>query len=74
VGVERSGRVAYGGGADLMLQFWLERGGDRIKRCQKIKRRQRARLSSIGRKCDMVRRRDDIDRRICNTEEGKGRR
>jgi hypothetical protein len=27
-----------GGGADLMLQFRLERRGDGIKRCQKMKR------------------------------------
>jgi hypothetical protein len=32
--------VACGGGADSMFQFWLKRGGDRTKHCQKIKRRQ----------------------------------
>jgi hypothetical protein len=30
--------VVGGGGADLKLQFRLKRGGDRTKRCQKIKR------------------------------------
>jgi hypothetical protein len=33
------GRVACGGGADSMCQFRLERGGDRTKRCRKMKRR-----------------------------------
>jgi hypothetical protein len=31
------GRVANGDGADSMLQFRLERGGDRMKHCQKMK-------------------------------------
>jgi hypothetical protein len=26
-------------GVDSMLQFWLERGGDGMKHCQKMKRR-----------------------------------
>jgi hypothetical protein len=43
-------RVADGGGADLMLQFQLERGGDGTKWCRKMKRRQRAHLGSMGRK------------------------
>jgi hypothetical protein len=43
-----------------MLQFRLERGGDEIKRCQKMKRRQQARLGSMGNKRDMMRRCDDV--------------
>jgi hypothetical protein len=27
------GRVAGGGGADSILRFWLERGGNGMKRC-----------------------------------------
>jgi hypothetical protein len=49
-------RVAGGGGADLILQFWLGRGGDGMKHCQKMKRRQRARLGSMGRRHDMTQR------------------
>jgi hypothetical protein len=67
-------RIAYGGGANLMLQFWLERRCDGIKRCRKIKWRQRAHLVSMGRKRDTMRLCDDIDQRRCGTEEGKGRR
>jgi hypothetical protein len=39
---------------DSMLQFWLKRGYDRTKHCQKMKQRQRqrARLASMGRKRD----------------------
>jgi hypothetical protein len=59
---------------NLILQFRLKRGGDETKHCQKMKQRQRARLGSIGRKCDMVQQRDDIDQRRSGTEEGKGRR
>jgi hypothetical protein len=47
-------RVAGGGGADLMLQFQLERGGDEMKCCQKIKVKQPSRLGSMGRKRDMM--------------------
>jgi hypothetical protein len=32
-------RVAGGGGANSMLQFWLERIGDMMKHCWKMKRR-----------------------------------
>jgi hypothetical protein len=46
------GRVTSGGGADLILQFWLERRSDRMKRCRKMKRRQRAHLGSMERKRD----------------------
>jgi hypothetical protein len=69
VGVMRSEE-----GVDSMLQFWLERGGDGMKCCQKIKWRQRTHLGSMGRKRDMVQRRGDIGRRRGITEEGKGRR
>jgi hypothetical protein len=31
--------MADGGGADSMHRFQLERGGDRMKRCWKMKRR-----------------------------------
>jgi hypothetical protein len=48
------GRVACGDGVDSMLQFRLERGGDRIKRYQKMKRMQRSHLDSVGRKHDTV--------------------
>jgi hypothetical protein len=41
--------VIDGDGANLMLQFRLEMGGDGIKRCQKIKRRQCTCLGSTGR-------------------------
>jgi hypothetical protein len=54
------GRVAGGGIVDSLLQFWLERGGDEMKCCQKMKKRQRALLGSMGRKRDMARRRGDI--------------
>jgi hypothetical protein len=67
-------RVAYGGGADSMLQFQLETGGDGTKRCRNINRRQRAHLDSMGRKCDTMQWRDDFGRRRCGTEEGKWRR
>jgi hypothetical protein len=66
--------VVDGGGVDSMLQYRLERGGDGMKRCRKMKRRQRARLGSMGRKRDMVQRRGDVGRRRGGTGEGKGRR
>jgi hypothetical protein len=45
-------RITRDSGANSMLQFQFERGGDRTNRCRKIKRRQRARLSSMRRKYD----------------------
>jgi hypothetical protein len=45
-------RVAGGGNADSMLWFWLERRGDEVNHCQKMKRRQQAYLGSMGRKRD----------------------
>jgi hypothetical protein len=57
-----------------MFQFLLERGGDKIKHCRKMKRRQRARLGSMGSKRDTVQQRDDIGQRRGGTEEGKERR
>jgi hypothetical protein len=68
------GRVADGSAVNSLLWFWLKRRGDRIKHCQNMKQRQRARLGSMGRKRDTVRRRDDVDRRRGGTEEGKERR
>jgi hypothetical protein len=58
----------------LMLQFRLERGGNRTKRCRKMKWRQRARLNSMGRKCDLTRQRDNAGRRRDGTRERKERR
>jgi hypothetical protein len=49
-----------GGGADLIFRFQLKRGGDGMKYCRKMKRSQRARLDSIGRKRDTVRRRGNV--------------
>jgi hypothetical protein len=66
--------VGSGGGADLMLQFRLEWGGDETKYCQKMKRRQQDRLNFMGRKYDTVRRHCDVGRRRCDTGEEKGRR
>jgi hypothetical protein len=54
------GRVAYCGGANSMLWFQLNRGGDGMKCCWNMKQRQRVRLGSIRRKHDTVRRRGDI--------------
>jgi hypothetical protein len=73
VEADNPGRVAYSSGVDSMLQFWLERGGDGTKRCRKMKRRRRAHLGSMGRKCDTSQRCDDVDQRRDGTEEGKGR-
>jgi hypothetical protein len=49
-----------------MLRFHLERGDDRMKHCQKMKRRQQAHLSSMK----SVTRRDDVNHRIGGTVEG----
>jgi hypothetical protein len=43
-----------------------------MKRCRKMKLRQRARLDSLGRKRDMVRQRGDVGWRRGDTEERKG--
>jgi hypothetical protein len=76
--IEVESRAIRGGWATLvvhiMLWFRLERGGNGTKRYRKMKYRQRARLCSMGRKRDMPWWRDDIARRISDTEEGKGRR
>jgi hypothetical protein len=66
--------VAGGSGANSMLWFWLERGGDRTKHCRKMKQRQQARLVSMGRKRDTVRWCGDVGRRRGGTGKGKGRR
>jgi hypothetical protein len=66
--------VAYDGGADSMLQILLEKRGDGIKRYRKMKQSHQAHIGLMGKKRDTVWQRDDIDRRRCSTEEGKGRR
>jgi hypothetical protein len=43
-------RVARSGGANSMLRFKLERRGDEMNRCQKMKRMQRIFLDSMERK------------------------
>jgi hypothetical protein len=62
------GRVADGGGADSMVRFRLKR---RSERCQKMKRRQRDRLDSMGRKCDTAWWCGDVGRRRGDTRKGK---
>jgi hypothetical protein len=66
--------VAGDSGADSMFRFRLERGGDGMKHCWKMKRRQQALLGSMGRKRDTTRRHDDVGQRRCGNREGKGRR
>jgi hypothetical protein len=66
--------VAGGSGSDSMLPFRLERGGDRMKRCRKMKRRRQTHLGSIRRKRDMAWWRGNVGWRRGGTEEGKGRR
>jgi hypothetical protein len=68
------GRVVGGGGIDSMIWFQLEREGDGTKSCQKMKRRQRTDLDSMGRKHEMAQRRGNVDRRRGGTGEGRGRR
>ncbi len=46
------GRVTGGGGADSILQFQLEMGGDETKYYREMKRRQQAHLRFIGSKRD----------------------
>jgi hypothetical protein len=67
-------RVASGGDADSMLRFQLERGDDMMKYYRKMKRRQRARLDSMGRKRDKTWWRGHVDRRRGGTGERKGMR
>jgi hypothetical protein len=55
--------VADNSDADSMLRFRLERRGDGMNHCRKMKRRQRAHLDSMGRKYDTVWWRGDISRR-----------
>jgi hypothetical protein len=74
VGVGRYREGGRGGGADSMLQFQLERGGDGMKHCRKMKWRQQACLGSMERKHDTVRWRGEFGRRRCGIGEGKGRR
>jgi hypothetical protein len=63
-------RVIDGGGVDSILQFRLERGGNKTKR----KRRHRTHFVSIERKCDTTRWFDDVGRMRGDTMEGKKRR
>jgi hypothetical protein len=71
VEVELFRSVAYGGDADLILQFQLEMGDNVMKHCRKIKQRHRAHLDSIERKRDTARRCDDVGRRRGSIGEGK---
>jgi hypothetical protein len=66
--------VVNGGGAYSILWFWLERGGDRTKHYQKMKRRQRSCLNSMGRKCDIARQHGNANQRRGGTGEGKEKR
>jgi hypothetical protein len=65
--------VADGGGVDSMIRFQLERRDDGMKKCRKMKRRQRVCLDSMGWKRDMVWWRDNIGRRRGGTGKGKER-
>jgi hypothetical protein len=64
--------VTGGNGVYLIFQFWLETGHNRMKYCRKIKRWQRARLDSMGKKCDTAWLRGNVGRRRGGTERGKG--
>jgi hypothetical protein len=63
VGVGRSRQDGRWDGANLMLYFQLERGGDGMKCYRKLKRRQRARLGLMGKKHYTTRRRRPEERR-----------
>jgi hypothetical protein len=62
--------MAGGSGADSIFQFRL----DGMKRCQKMKRTQRAHLDSMRRKCNTTQWHDNVNRRRGDTGEGKGMR
>jgi hypothetical protein len=66
--------VVDDGGADVMLRFWLESGGDGMKHLRKMKRRQWAHIAFTRSKRDTVRWRDNVGRRRGSIEEGKCRR
>jgi hypothetical protein len=68
------GRVTCCSSAASMVQFWLKRGGDGMKLCRKMKRRQQVHLGSMGRKRDMVRWCGNVGRRRGGTGAGKWRR
>jgi hypothetical protein len=51
------GEVGDGGGTNSMLCFQLERGGDMMNHCRKMKLMERDHLGSIRRKCDTAWRR-----------------
>jgi hypothetical protein len=60
--------VVGGGAADSMLQICLERRGDRMKR------RHRTHLESMGRKREKAQRRDNVSSMRGGTRKGKRRR
>jgi hypothetical protein len=62
-------RVAYCGGTNSMLRLQLERRGDRMNHCRKLKRRHRSHFGSVGKKCDTVRRHGNAGWRRGDTEE-----
>jgi hypothetical protein len=64
--------VAGGSGIDSMLRFQLERGGDGMKFCRKMKRKQRAHLGSIGRKHGMAQREATLAGGETAPQRGKG--
>jgi hypothetical protein len=74
VGVGRSGEGGQRRWCGFNASVWVERGCDRVKRCWKMKRWQRAHLGSMGRKRDTTRLHDDVGRRRGDTGEGKERR
>jgi hypothetical protein len=75
IAVESESWVVRGGWTTAVVRIqclsFSSRGEER---CQNMKRRQRARLGSMRRNCDVVQQRDNVSWRRCGTEEGKGRR
>jgi hypothetical protein len=55
------------------FSFGFKREGDRTKHCRKVKRKQRARLDSIGRKCDTTLWRGNVGWRRDNIRSGGDR-
>jgi hypothetical protein len=78
VGWESSGKkrwpTADGDGANSILQFRLERGGDGTKYYREMQQRQQAHLGSMERKRDTVWWNDNVGQKRGDTREGKGRR
>jgi hypothetical protein len=71
VEIDWSRRVACSGDAYSIVWFRLERGDDGTKHYRKMKRRQRACLGSMARKCDMARPCNDVGQSRGSTREGK---